>query len=700
MLKLPLVILLALLSLGLPDCVGHTASHQAPAAAATLPAQTLTSLAPPNAVGAQPADLIGGKSIILTTGAANEATSIFSLQPVNIAAFQAQFTYQMSPIGHGKPADGMAFVLQRDPRGTKALGQGGGFLGYGGGNAIEHSAALEINVFAANTVGFALHSGGRVGSYVSTDAVNLASGHPIRVKLYYDGVDLHIDLRDQITGQHFAVKRPWAPLAHIGKERAFVGFTGGSGGLVARQQITGFSYQPLPSTTLANEAPASLVNVFTGTLKGGNMFPGASAPFGMVQLSPDTRDGSVGYSWRDRQILGFSMLHMSSVGDRDGGDVFFTATTGPINVAPAAYHSPFSHWHESGNPGYYQVRLLKPDINVQLTASLHAGVARLTFPAGRQANLLVPISHTLTSTRQAQIEIIGHHESAGMVKSQAFAFVHQFYSVYFVMQFSKPFTTCGSWTGQDATARLRRAVQANAHQPPIGAYVSWPAGPARHITVKIGISFVDLAGAKRNLVAEVGGRRFGQVRRQTQQQWNNVLSRIAVAGGSIRDRILFYTALYHAALMPSVFSDVDGRYIGFDQRIHQLRHHRVQYANYSGWDIYRTESPLLCILFPGHMAQMCQSLVRDYRQGGWMPRWPQYNFYTNIMCGSPLTTFICTAYRYGIHDFDVQTAYQGMLKDATTSPPPGKPFAGELAIKYINKLHYIPLDKMNYGPVS
>ncbi len=662
--------------------------------------RNFTNFSSPNGSGMSGVALNNGNAIEITKGGPSQSASIFTSSPVDIRAFKAAFTYQMSNPGKGGPADGIAFVLQRDPRGTKALGQDGASLGYGGKGAIKHSAAFELNVMASNTVGFAAHSDGATGFYIPTAPVNLASGDPIRVKLHFDGAYLHVQLRDEKTGKRFAMKQVWNPVASVGAGTALIGFTGGSGSEYARQVVSEFSYKPVKPVALGHIRRMALVNPFIGTINAGEMFPGAAAPFGMVQLSPDTRDGSMGYYWRDPEIDGFSMLHMSGVGCADGGDVFFTGTTGPVEIAPNDYHSPYSHGDESAHPGFYQVRLLKPNINVELTATAHAGLAKFSFPAGQQANILIPISHTLTNTHQAQIQIVSDREIEGMVKSQTFCGANHFYPVYFVMRFSRRFKSFGTWSGSKVAANSKFAKQSNWHQPPIGAYVSWPAGQARTVTARIGISFVDLAGARSNLASEVGGRDFAQVLHSTSHQWKNVLNRITVSGGTLRDRIKFYTALYHAALMPSVFSDVDGRYIGFDQRIHRLRVGDVQYANYSGWDIYRTEAPLLCLLFPQRMAQMCQSLVRDYRQGGWMPRWPHYNFYTNVMCGSPLTSVICTAYRDGIRNFDIQTAYQAMLKDATQAPPRGKPYAGESNIGYINKLHYDPQDKEGYGSVS
>lgn len=467
------------------------------------------------------------------------------------------------------------------------------------------------------------------------------------------------------------------------------------GGIILASGAMGAKTAPHQSKPLIDD-----VDPMIGTAGGGNVFPGAVAPFGMVQFSPDTHAPSIGYSYRDSQIQGFSLTHMSGVGCDDDGDVFLTATTGPIHTRVAGYASPFDHAHEHAAPGYYQVRLNKWHVNVQLTASDRTGVATFTFPKGKTANILIPISHTLTRTAGANIRVINHHEIVGHVTSQCFCGNPHRYTTYFVMRFDHPFSSFGTWRGDHLHKGWHAATQAIGNNPPIGAYVRYgPNGP-RNITVHIGISFVDIHGAENNLDQETAGKSFQQVRTQTQARWSHMLHTIEVKGGTQALRRVFYTALYHSLLMPNLFDDADGRYVGFDRKIHHVAKGHHIYANYSGWDIYRTEAPLLALVAPGRYQDMCQSIVNMYKQGGWIGRWPQANQYTNVMLGSPLTTFIATGWAYGLHHFDIATAYQGMLKDATTPAPPHKPYAGESAIKYMNQVHYIPDDKEQYGSVS
>jgi predicted alpha-1,2-mannosidase len=437
-----------------------------------------------------------------------------------------------------------------------------------------------------------------------------------------------------------------------------------------------------------------------------DIFPGAVAPFGMVQLSPDTEDHGFGYHSIQRWIKGFSMTHMSGAGCANEGDVFFTATTGPVSAQGNDYQSPYSHRLEKAEPGYYAVHLLQWDIEAELTATERSGVARFRFPAGKPANILVPISHTLNQTESAQVRVVGDRRIEGFVEDHPFCNKPGTYRVYFVMQFDQPFSSYGTWSGKQyggpgVLKPAERMAQQAAHEGWTGAWATWREAHAPlMLTAKIGISYVDVAGAERNLEAEAAGRSFDEIRRRTQASWEHELERIEVTGGTGAQQRVFYTALYHSLLMPSLFSDADGRYLGFDHQVHTAAQGRSVYTNFSGWDIYRSEIPLLAMIEPDRLQDMAQSVVLMYEQGGWIDRWPQINLYTNDMIGSPLTIALATAWLYGLHGFDMDTAWRGMLEDATEAPPPDKPYVGEEGIEWINRLHYLPADKVEYGSVA
>ena len=460
----------------------------------------------------------------------------------------------------------------------------------------------------------------------------------------------------------------------------------------------------------APSSPVSFVDPFigTGTGPGGtiNLFPGPSMPFGMVQLSPDTESRGYGYHFAESNIQGFSMTHMSGPGCDNEGDVFFTATTGAVRTQVKNFQSNYSHAEESAMPGYYQVQLLRWGVNAELTATARTGLARFTFPAGKQANVLVPISHTLNHTVAARVRVVSPREIIGFVEDHCFCGSSATYKVYFDMTFSEPFAQSGVWKGNSYGGHGRitaggSLAEQTSHNQWIGAYASWPAAThGRTITARVGISYVDLAGAENNLRAEAQGKSFDAVRAAARSDWNRALQVVRVSGGAPGSRRVFYTALYHSLLMPSLFSDADGRYIGFDDQIHHVASGHAIYANFSGWDIYRSEMPLLALIAPRRFEDMCESVVLMYQQGGWIDRWPQINHYTNVMAGSPLTVGMAMAWLDGLHGFDMKTAWEGMVKDATQAPPAGKPYQGQASITWINKLHYVPNDKERYGSVS
>lgn len=452
------------------------------------------------------------------------------------------------------------------------------------------------------------------------------------------------------------------------------------------------------------------VNPLIGTDRGPdgdiNLFPGATVPFGMVQISPDTESFGYGYHYYENTIKGFSMTHMSGPGCANEGEVFFTGTTGPVLTQLAAFESHYSHNQESAAPGYYQVKLSRWGINVELTATNRTGMARFSFPAGKQANILVPISHTLNYTSGAHVQIVGDRRIEGYVEDHTFCDRKFAYKVYFVMTFDRPFSKFGTWNGiqtadSGSLAEGNRTQAQTAHGQWIGAYASWPASSqAQTVTAKIAISYVDLAGAENNMKTEAAGKSFSQVRDDANAEWNKALGVIDVTGGTPERRRVFYTALYHSLLMPTVFDDADGRYVGFDQKIHTIAPGHSFYVNFSDWDTYRSEMPLLALIEPGRTQDMAQSIVLAYKQGGWIPRWPELNFYQNSMAGSPESIILSTIWLDGLHGFDIDDAWKGMLLDATHAAPVGAPYVGELGIGWINMIHYVPNDKVEYGSVS
>ncbi len=427
--------------------------------------------------------------------------------------------------------------------------------------------------------------------------------------------------------------------------------------------------------------PVEYVNTFVGSAPGydsGNTFPGATLPLGMIQWSPDTATGfvwapgrSIGlrkhpgsYVYTDDAIRGFSLNHLSGPGCSIMGDVPIMPVAGPLTTSPGAdggaYAAKFSHANEQASPGYYAVKF-DNGVEVQLTVTTRAGIGSFTFPAGSNANFLFEASRTgnQSGVKSANVEITGNQQISGKVETGGFCRYKNKYTIYFAAQFNRPFTSFGTWKGS-VIQKGRRSVTG----PATGGYVGFDTTKDQHVELKVAISYVSVKNAWQNLNKEISGWDFEARQQAARKIWNHELGTIAVSGGTSEQKRVFYTALYHVLLQPNVFSDVNGQYIGFDNRVHVAKGY-TQYANYSGWDIYRNQIQLLAILHPKDTSDMAQSLVADAQQGGGIPIWPVANQDACQMVGNPGSIIITDAYAFGAQDFDTHAALKAMLKGAT-----------------------------------
>ena len=385
-------------------------------------------------------------------------------------------------------------------------------------------------------------------------------------------------------------------------------------------------------------------------------FPGADLPFGMVQFSPDTpaRNAGGGYEYNDNHITGFSLTHLSGPGCSVFGDFSILPIAGAVPGDPTAAKAFFSHADEQSAPGWYAVSLGSPAVRAELSVTERTGIARFTFPATAQANLIVNASSNQAGVTASAVQTDGSSEISGSASSGFFCGMPNRYNVYFVAQFDRPFRRANLWKSGPAAAIV----------------LNFDATRQRQVRMKIGISFVSVAGARTNLAADNRGWDVIAMRDRATAVWNNVLSRIAVGGGTAAQQRTFYTALYHSLLHPNVMDDVDGRYSGFDGNVHHVAPGHHEYANYSDWDIYRTEAPLLGLIAPSETSDMMQSLVDAYEQEGWLPRWPVLGGPSSVMGGDSVDPVIAGAYAFGARDFDTSTALQAMVKGATSLRPP------------------------------
>jgi predicted alpha-1,2-mannosidase len=410
------------------------------------------------------------------------------------------------------------------------------------------------------------------------------------------------------------------------------------------------------------------VNPFVGTAGHGHTYPGAAAPFGMVQLSPDTRvegwDACSGYHYSDSTILGFSHTHLSGTGVADYGDILMMPTVGALNILPgdeliprSGYRSRFRHASEKASPGYYSVMLDDYDILAELTATTRVGVHRYTYPATDSANIIIDMKHGLGPdvVLESSLEIIGDRQVAGMRRSAGWA---KDQWCYFVAEFSKPFSGYGISENYSLYPERRSASGKN-----IKAYVRFSTKRGEAVTVKVGISAVDLAGARRNLREEARGWDFDAVRARTEKQWDRELGAIEVEGGTAEQFRTFYTALYHAMLTPNVFSDADGRYRGMDGTIRTAKGFTM-YTVFSLWDTFRAEHPLLTIIDQKRTRDFVRSLVAKSQESGVLPVWELGANETWCMIGYHAVPVIVDAFMKGIKDFDVPAAYAAMRHSA------------------------------------
>jgi putative alpha-1,2-mannosidase len=426
------------------------------------------------------------------------------------------------------------------------------------------------------------------------------------------------------------------------------------------------------------------VDPFIGTGGHGHTYPGAVAPFGMVQLSPDTRlegwDGSSGYHYSDTTVYGFSHTHLSGTGIADYCDVLFMPTTGTPQFSNKDYRSGFKKKNETSSPGYYKTRLDKYNIGVELTATTRVGVHQYTYPNTPEANIIIDLQHR-DEVLDSWIEVVNDHEVRGFRRSKSWA-TDQY--VYFYAKFSKPFKTYGISLNDKLQEGQNKVEGKN-----IKMYVQFD-NPGS-VIAKVGISAVSAEGALRNLDAEVPDFDFKKVAKSAKTAWNTELNKIQVEGGAppvqqqadnqsynpygypapkpqkkvtIPDyaknkQIIFYSALYHCMLAPNIYNDVDGQYRGLDQQIHNANGFNY-YTVFSLWDTFRAENPLLTLIDRKRTLDFIKSFMAMYEQGGLLPIWPLASNETFCMVGNHSIPVIVDAYAKGIRGFDAEKAFTAM----------------------------------------
>ncbi|MEU5343180.1 GH92 family glycosyl hydrolase [Streptomyces sp. NPDC020766] len=412
-----------------------------------------------------------------------------------------------------------------------------------------------------------------------------------------------------------------------------------------------------------------LVNPFIGTQNEGNTFPGAAVPFGMVQLSPDTGHNT-GYDYSQRHVRGFSLVHLSGVGCRLGGDLPVLPTTGDVTQTDyAKYAAEFGHDSEEASPGHYKVGL-KNGIDAELTATARTGVQRYTFPATDKANVLLNAGQSLHKTVSTTIEILDDRTVRSTITGSGFCRATGPYTVHTLTRFDRPFTTSGTWRDDTVTEGSTRSTGPGR----TGAYLRFDTTKDRTVEATTALSYVDARGAAVNLRSE-GGRSFDSVRDSARRAWEDRLDDVRVRGGEDTLRRTFYSSLYRSFLAPNIGSDADGRYTGWDRKVHREKGF-TYYQNWSLWDTYRTQAQLLALLAPRESRDMALSVLKIDEEGGWLPKWGYGTVETNIMTGDPVTPFLTNAYQQGLLDGHEEQTYRALKKNADGVPPAGSPALG------------------------
>ena len=420
------------------------------------------------------------------------------------------------------------------------------------------------------------------------------------------------------------------------------------------------------------------VNPFIGTDFTGNTYPGAQAPFGMVQLSPDNGlpgwDRISGYFYPDSTIAGFSHTHLSGTGAGDLYDISFMPVTLPYKEAeaPLGIHSKFSHDDESATAGYYRILLKDYNIHVELTATERCGIQRYTFPEAKAAiflNLKKAMNWDFTNDTQVEIvdsvTIQGYRFSDGWARDQ---------HIYFRTRFSKPFTSVQI----DTTAIVK---DGNHIGTATIARFDFDTQKGEQIIVSTAISGVSTEGAAKNLLAEVPDDNFDKYRNLTRDNWNRQLSKIEIVSNSTDDKVNFYTALYHSMIAPTIYSDVDGTYYGPDKKTHKTDGW-VNYSTFSLWDTFRAAHPLFTYTEPERANDIVKSFIAFYEQNKRLPVWNFYGSETDMMIGYHAVPVIVDAYLKGITDVDPEKALEACIATANIDNYRG--------IGVYKKLGYVP----------
>ena len=441
-------------------------------------------------------------------------------------------------------------------------------------------------------------------------------------------------------------------------------------------------------SVIGQKRPVEYVNPFIGTSNFGTTNPGPIAVRGMANVSPfnvsglqnlplekDSRWLSTPYVHENTFLTGFSHVNLSGVGCPELGVILAMPTTGDIETDHLKYGSTYSN--EKSKVGYYSTTLDKYDIKVEATASTRVGVSNYSFPAG-DSNILLNLGLGLTNEQGASVKVVSSTEIEGIRSVGSFCYYkpEEAYPIYFVARFSKPAEEFGvwkrpaqykglesQWMGYNGKTRIMKNYTKEVVGDSIGAYMRYNFDKPTQVELKIGVSYVSIDNARENLEKETANKTFDEILRSAQDEWNHYLSRIEVEGDNEEDKVKFYTALYHTLIHPNTLNDFNGDYPKMKTR-ETLKTKGTRYTVFSLWDTYRNLHQLMSLLYPKQQSNMVKSMLQIYDESGWLPKWELNATETTTMVGDPAGIIIADTYLKGIRDFDVEKAYEAMLKSA------------------------------------
>lgn len=451
------------------------------------------------------------------------------------------------------------------------------------------------------------------------------------------------------------------------------------------------------SQPLADEV--QYVDPFIGTGFHGHTFPGATRPYAMVQLSPDTHimgwDASSGYHYEDQQIYGFSHTHLSGTGIGDLGDILLLPFSGGDSIKPVAT---FKKETEKATPGYYAVRLDNLGVNVELTSTDRVGFHRYTFDNPKDRRVMLDLGHVLQPNWGHKLvsndyQLVNDSTVEGTYKTQGWA---HFHSVSYRVTFSEPMTKIYQYI--DGKMRSDSLFLKLHSDKDLKFHYRFKESD-KPLLVKVALSPVDVEGAEKNMEAELPGWDFDQVRAESADIWNKALNKIQIETNDPVIRKNFYTALYHTMIAPFAYQDVDGRYLGMDKKVHTAAAGYTNYTAFSLWDTFRALHPLMTIINPSLASDMGNALVQGYMEGTILPKWPLASSYTGCMVGYPAVSVLADLVAKDLAKGDLNLWAEAGARSSVYRADLAEKFKGTRELDLITR-HVYYKDKFGFVPAD